>query len=294
MSTQFKRTAILEVLEGIDIILTVKDVRISFNVEKTITKEYNTCNIDVYNLSKKTRELINGDKQFCRLSVGYGANYNTLYFGDLTFVNHVFEDKEIITKIECVDKMNAEKHIAIFEKENANILDFIKKSCSDNGITLAEKVLDKIKDKLNSTVLAGGFSFVGRAKDAFDELSATMGADWSLQDGIVQFLNKGGVLNDTPIYADYTTGLIGIPEGINDVTTKSGSFKRAKDGSIKRPPQAGFMIKTLLNPGIKPGIIFKVKSDKAEINGDMAVHGVTHNGDTHGQNWLSISRCILR
>lgn len=294
MSIQFKRTAIIDVFNGADITVTIKDVRISFNIEKTITKEYNTCNIDVYNLSRKTRDLINGDKQFCRLSVGYGSDYSTLYFGDLTFVNHTFEEKDIVTKIECVDKMNAEKHIKIFETENANILDFIKRSCSDNGIALAKEVLDKIKDKLNTTVLAGGFSFIGRAKDAFDEISATIGTDWSLQDGILQFLNKGGVLSETPIYADYTTGLIGVPEGINDVNTKSGNAKRAKDGSIKRPPQAGFMVTTLLNPNIKPGILMKIKSDKAEINGNMAVHGVTHNGDNYGSNWLSISRCILR
>lgn len=291
---QFGRRAEINIFEGIDKVCTIKDVRTSFNVEKTITKEYNNCNIEVYNLAKKTRDLLTGDNQQIMLLVGYGDNLSTLFFGALTFVNHTFEGTEVITKFESVDKMPVEKNIAIFEKENANIIEFIKKACKDNGITLLDKVLDKIKDKLSQTVLAGGFSFVGRAKDAFDELSATMGADWSLQDGVLQFLDKGGVLDETPLDIDLSTGLIGIPDPINDMATKSGKPRKKKDGSIKTPEKSGYMVKTLLNPIIKPGILMKVRSEKAQINGNVAVHSVTHIGDTHGAMWNSNSRCVLR
>lgn len=295
MSIQFGRKIVVDILSGTDTSVSVDDLHVSFNVEKTITKEYNSCSIEIYNLSKNTRDLITGNNQSMRISVGYGSNVSQIYFGELQYVEHSLQNTDVITKLEGVTKGIVEKNIAIFETENSNILDFIKRVTKEHGLTLNEKTFDKLKERLKDTVFANGLSFVGKMKDLFDEIAPTIKADWSLQDDIIQFIDKGGYLVASDIYLSKDTGLIGTPEKINDISTKSGDFKKKKDGSIKTPDKSGYLITSLLNPNINPAVVLKVNSPFAGIkDGEMIVQGVTHAGSNFNDTWFSKSRCIFK
>lgn len=282
---QFNRNARVDIYVKGVVILSIKDLKISFHVAKDMTKEYNKATVEVTNLSKESRDLINGIGQHFDLLVGYGGEYERIFYGDLVSFEHEFSDTEVVTKFGCVNKTLAEKKIAVFAGESSNVLDIIKKLCKDNAIPLATRTLDKLKTK----IMSGGFSSVGKVKDIFDELSGKLGSVWSNHDDVIYFIEQAGFLEKKDIYLSERSGLIGVPTKIDDITT----VKKQKPTAGRTKVAPGYVINSLLQPKILPGFKISVESKKANIKGDVIVYTVEHKGDTHGSDWTTTMRVVL-
>lgn len=97
MSTLFLRQASLKVAG-----FTIEDLRIKFNVEKSLVGYPNKANIQIYNLKESTRNLIAEDGTLVELFVGY-QNLVLLFSGTVINVIHKKEKTEWITTIYAGD-----------------------------------------------------------------------------------------------------------------------------------------------------------------------------------------------
>lgn len=280
----FNRNAFVDILSNEISDFIIKDVRMKFNIQKTITGEHNSSTIEIYNLSERTRKKIVRDDKQAEIHVGYNGEYSLVSRGDIFSVKHSFDRPDIITRLELLDgKTTAESRLETafsFEK-GISIKDAAKKIVKSFNINLDDLSLSNLSDKF----MSGGLNLAGTAGEIFDEIADELDADWSLQDDILQFVKKGGSLSQQPIYLSDTSGMIGIPERVDDINTSTGMLKKSKRS--KKEPEPGYIVNSLLNPKIRPGSLVNIYSAKQKINGNYIVHTVRHSGDTHGTEWIT-------
>ena len=108
-------------------------------------------------------------------------------------------------------------------------------------------------------------ALVGNGAKRMTDLCRSAGLEWSIQDGGLQLLNIGKALSTTSaIQLDSTTGLIESP-------------------SVDS--QGVLTIKSLLIPGIAPGVLLNVNS--LFVQGGYRVEKVRYAGNTVGQEWYA-------
>ncbi len=94
-------------------------------------------------------------------------------------------------------------------------------------------------------------------------LLKSFGKEWSIQDGMVQVLDKDAALAGTAVFLSEETGMINSPT--------LNSKRRKLKASM------------LLAPDVFPGRLMVLKS--RHINGNFRIEKCTYVGDTHGDDW---------
>lgn len=255
--------------------LFVDKLRVNFQVEKTLQAEPNKASVFIYNLAPSSRSRIREIDHQLILKAGYGEDVGPLllFSGDVTAVANSFEAPDVITKIECNDGGRP-------IRETRDVFSFIEG-------TEAGQVLSEIAAKFGLTIrelpvairrqFIHGFSFAGTAQAALNIVTQKMGLEWSIQNGELQVLASRTALRGAAIAISQRTGLLEVPQPIVDLV----------DNLIQKVPKPGYRIKTLLNPQIEPGKIINLNSTTA--TGSFRVERVTHIGDTHADDFYSIS-----
>lgn len=255
--------------------LTIENLRVQFKVKKTSKKEPNSCDLTIYNLSADSRGKISRDVKLT-VEAGYVGTLAQIFSGDALTVDHVHDGPNWITRIQCNDGERAYRFSTVSEsfKAGTGFGDVFEKVASKTGLDVADAVKfirGEIKDQFTRGFVAHGFAF-----SELDRLLKDRGLDYSIQDGRLQILKAGTASKDSAITLSSSTGLIGSPaHGTGDATT---SKARAEKASILK-------VKSLLQPGIKPGRKLKVES--VDISGSFVARDVLHSGDTAGGDWYS-------
>lgn len=290
------------VLTSADKYLVIEGLRVTFNVTKSLTSTYNKTQIEIYNLSKNTRDQIDkvnkvkdSNNKFY-LNAGYeesGKILPKVGQGDMTLFRHSFEPPNVITKIEASDGLLlGTKQLSFSGKENLKFFDALKNICKEAKAEIDFKGIT-IND-LKNKVMSAGYSFMGKFKDSMDELAESIDADWYIEDDKLSIITRSQTINGfvtIPVISE-ETGMIGIPEKLDDVTTKTG--KQSKKNAGQMPVATGYSVTSLLNPLILPGYVVRVKSNKLGIDHDCKVHDITHRGDTHGREWFSTMKVSIK
>jgi hypothetical protein len=113
-------------------------------------------------------------------------------------------------------------------------------------------------------VFTSDTTFFGLASDALNQICSDAGASWSIQDGnVVILLDDSQPTIETAILLTSDSGLIESPSVTDD----------------------GVNLKSLLNPGIRPGRILSVLSFASQ--GFFKARKVVHTGDTEGNAWYT-------
>lgn len=258
--------------------LTTEALHVIFHVTKTLEKEPNTMNLQVYNLSDGSRSLLDAKGMKIVLEAGYknrdlGTDTRAIIFSGLSrLCDQVHEGPDWITKIQCGDGES------LFQTTRA-VKSFAAGAQFSSAIRFAADQLKVNLGNLNDALNDGGLPFKtfehglavnGSAIDVFDTLMQTAGYSWSIQQGALQLIKKGDQLVEEAVVLSKDTGLIGSPEHTPPHKTKKPSFLTAK---------------SLLNPKIRPGCT--VRMDSVQVKGDFIVQKVVHSGDTHGNDWVS-------
>ena len=292
--SQFKRRASVSILTP-DKELVIEGLRITFRVEKSVLPQFNKSDIEIYNLSKDTRDKIEDVNQQAVLNVGYDApdkSLTKIAKGDILRYKHLFDTPNIVTKLELREgKIAEDTPLSFTGKENESFYNALKKVAKEAKMEIDFKgtTITELKNKL----MSAGYAFNGRLKHAMDELANSVDVNWSISDEKLLLIAKGGYIpGGTIIFLDETCGLIGVPEKIDDVTVNSGKQKK-KNRDLKAV-SPGYIITSLLNPLINPGNVLHIKSKKLEIDSECVVHDVSHSGDTHGAEWISRTKVILK
>ncbi len=263
-------------------------LRIELDITKDLTDETNKSKVKIYNLSEASRTKIEVADLNCEVYVGYEQNGGPvkIFTGSIIQAYSKDEGKDVITELTLSDGQIAIRD-SVF-------------SLSYAPGTLGNKIIQAIADEMGVPVVFGegaefgsfanGYSFIGKGRDALDEICYGSGCDWSIQNGVLQIILAGGVVANKGIVFASDSGLIGSPERIVKSNPKEDEEtpkrkRRRKKGKEKPEKQAGWKIKTLLAPTVNPGDAVKVES--RIITSWFRVEAIKHCGDSHGSDWTS-------
>ncbi len=248
----------------------IRDLRIRFDVQKTIGKEPNTCEVVISNLKRETRTELSAKPLHVRVEAGYDGAPQQVFVGDLRWSESVHRGVDWETKLDIGDGERALKHARVNRafKPGVKARDAVREVATSMGLTVPRLSTD-IERALDNQFVSG-LSLSGSASRELTRLVQPYGIEWSVQDGRLQLLAPGEVRADRPIVINQDAGMIGVPE-------------YGSPPEKKKPPT--LTVQTLLLPAVTPG--GKIFLDTRSVKGLFKVQKVRHQGDTHGSDWSS-------
>lgn len=243
----------------------IKDLRISFNVEKTDTESANKAEIQIYNLTDDTSNKIGKAGNFVIIKAGYiDEGINNLFFGNVTYSLSKKTGTEKILQIQAVDGVNNIQDINITVTYNAGTT--IQKIFNDMvllyGLPLTNTNLILPGQYVN------GYVFTGKVKDALSQVLGRLNLSWTIQNNQLVVIESDKAIERTGLLISPNTGLIGSPEILIDTDTEP----------TEEPP-VKYKIKCLLFPQLFPGVEFKLQSEK--VNGTFKIETAKFTGDNY-------------
>lgn len=248
----------------------VEGLRVQFKVTKTGTKEPNTAEVSVWNLSPETRAAVQMKGAKLIVVAGYTETFRQVFSGDVRTVDHVRDGAHWVTKFQAGDGERAFRHARVSEAFAPGVaaLDVARRLAVLLGLDPGNLTGEVA---VTAVTFTQGYSARGKVSGELSRLLGALGLEWSIQDGRLQVLAPGeAVPGETAIELSPSSGLIGSPEhGSPDATGKPGVLK----------------VKSLLQPDLRPGCRFSLVSDAA--TGGYRAGRVDHAGDTAGGEWYS-------
>lgn len=242
--------------------LSIEQLRVAFEIDKTINEKPNPAKIQVWNLNRDhINQLLSQDYKKVALSVGYGE-LRQIYAGDITKTRIQREGLDFVLTLECSDGHQA------YTQSRAKTT--LKAGATDKQIVEElQKTMPKVQtgaiDIPNQRKLPRGRVLNGNSRDILTKIARNNKADWSIQDGSLIFLPKDKVLSDDAVLVSQDTGMINAPEQTDE----------------------GLELTCLLNPALQIGGLVKVESIIEYFNGEYKIVKLAHSGDGIGGDWHS-------
>ena len=242
--------------------LSIEQLRVAFEIDKTINEKPNPAKIQVWNLNRDhINQLLSQDYKKVALSVGYGE-LRQIYAGDITKTRIQREGLDFVLTLECSDGHQA------YTQSRAKTT--LKAGATDKQIVEElQKTMPKVQsgaiDIPNQRKLPRGRVLNGNSRDILSKIARNNKADWSIQDGALIFLPKDKVLSDDAVLISQDTGMINAPEQTDE----------------------GLELTCLLNPALQIGGLVKVESIIEYFNGEYKIVKLAHSGDGIGGDWRS-------
>lgn len=234
--------------------------RVSFEVTKTLKGEPNKATISVYGVDAETYSTLLAKNRDLVVQLFAGHEIPSL----------VFQGNPVKAGVEF--KIQAPERILMIEaKDGHHAYQRGRLKGSYDGEVPLSQIVEEAAKQLGIPVgvidIPGDMRFTqgihlrGPAHRVLDRLAQSVGSDWSIQNGRLQFLPRNSVRrNSGPLYASSLNNIIGEP-------TKK---------------EKGIELTVMLDPGLLPGDRFEVRSDVLPLfNGVYKAKAVRHTGD----NW---------
>lgn len=276
-------------------------LRVAFSVERDKLPWPNNVELNVYNLSEKTRaRLTEAGPVTARVSAGYKTEPKQLFFGVLDIVEHLKDGTEWVTHMsatDCGEKIKQARVTASFNK-GVLVVDVIRAILATLGLGNGNLDAFSSDPDLRRPLPHGG-ALHGNAVEELAYFLRSANLEFSIQSGKVQFLKIGGGTPNTkgPLLSP-TTGLVGsahlVREKATDLTrpkTKQ-TAKNSVEGALGEHVDLITTIEgtCLLNGAMAPGVPFEIKS--ATVNAQAMACAVKHSGDTRGNDWYTDFKAI--
>jgi hypothetical protein len=247
----------------------------SFRIEKSLKPEPNTCELEIFNLSeehasrlellapKTGKRAIQGIP--CKIEAGYKDSVSQLWLGDLRTVETVVDGPDTVTRLSSGDGekawQNARLHVSYGPK--TPIETALRAVARALGV--GEGNLGKVVSKLKiagSAIFPMGAVISGSASRELVEIARSADLEVSIQDGALQFLDRGRALAGQAIRLAPETGMIGSPTVDNEGV---------------------LTVESLIIPDLKPGALIVVEGKR--VKGNFRATKCTWSGDTAGADW---------
>jgi hypothetical protein len=269
-----------------------------FSITKTIKAEPNVCELTIWNLSaehqaqlEEIRPTTTGAKTSktsgtkavssptklskvqgkattgipCRIEAGYAAGTSLVWLGDLRSVQTLRDGPEWVTTLTSGDGerawVNARQHVSY--GPGTPIATALRAMVKALGIP--EGNLSKVVNDLTisgSSLYPTGKSFTGAVSHQLADFARSAGLEVSVQDGALQFQNRGVADNNAALLVDADHGMIDSPAVDNN-------------GLLS--------VRVLMIPGVKVGSLITL--DAARIKGTYRIQKATWLGDTSSTDW---------
>lgn len=255
---------VITLLNG-DVVKITPELRVQFEVTKSIKGALNNCKIKIYNLNNDKRRKLVKDKEDNRMRLPFlfKAGYDrleTIFKGTVLEAFSEKQGSDFITTINSldggVDYLNSFTSKTVTNNDTKNIL-------SDMPNTHHGKITPR-KKLIRPKVLVGN--------------SAKLIED-SLADDETYFIDeeKLYIIKDDEVLSNYIP-LINVETGLLKTPTKK---------------KQEITIQTLLNPAVKIGCLVKLESVTADwLNGTYKVNTIKYKGDNYGSDWSMEISCL--
>lgn len=244
--------------------LNLHDLKIAFDISKSISSTQNSASIRIWNLSEGNRNALGKELDDITLEAGYTppggeSNVGIIFKGQMRDVEHRREGADIITEISCGDGDKAFRSATIAKSYPAGTP--VQTVIEDVQSEFQKKGLDKGEWKLpeNTGSFKRPYTVCGGCKREMDTLGRGKGFYWSAQNGVMEIVPSDGYIGGVFI--------ISSQSGMVDTPTIT-------DNGVK--------VKTLLNPEIRPNRRVQVISEVLEMNAQDSTYRVsecTYSGD---------------
>jgi hypothetical protein len=262
--------------------LSISNLRITFDIRKTLNWGANTANIRVWNLSQERRSEIKdyGDEITLYAGSEGDGGEQLLFLGDTTNVAHTFAQPEIISRFECGDgeRFLNGRLTNVSYGDDISIRSIVLDMCNLVGLGQPEYF-----EATPNIAWENGFSFTGLFKDGMDKAVKALGLNWSIQNGKVIIAQEALGRQNPPFVINADSGMIGVPE----------RFTYKKRDPFTGNRKVGWKVTTTLRPEIIPGDKVQIEADRINLKGLFTVDTVQHQGDTHGLPWYSQFEVVL-
>lgn len=247
----------------------LKDLHISFSVEKTDAESVNTCKIEVWNLSDESLKFLDEKDNVALLKAGYGSTLPLIFAGEITTVQTELDGADRLTTLEVTDGRVALRDTTISVSINGevNCKDIYEMIAKEMGLTI------DFANDLEFKILPNGYSFVGKGRNALQRIADTNEHNWTIQNGIIQVTLPGRPVTTKGYLLSSETGLISAPKRVT--ISEYGNSK----GSL-----TGWQIKYFLNGAIGINDVVQIKSNY--VNGYYRIHKLNIDGDSHEGDWI--------
>lgn len=276
MTQIFRRKCAVQVLDQ-----AFEDLRVSFNVLRTLRHVPSQAEITLYNVASDLRKQIveaaarrttpaGGLGPRGRVRVRLLAGYETtgvaqVYDGDLREVRIEQQGPDIAVRISAGDGLGSlsTRGAARTFAAGTPLLDILRRAVTDSGLDAGNALAQAESALRGRTVGDGGLATDGNAQRTIDAVVRAAGLEWSVQDGQVQVLAPDRALEGMGVLLSAERGnLIGTPTEDQRRQVKCTS---------------------LMDPNIAPGRLIQLRS--RDLSGNYRVQTVRYVGDTHGQPW---------
>lgn len=249
--------------------LSFEDLRVSFNVTKSVGGKPNKATISIYNVARDeiSADRIRNRKLRVRLLAGYDVP-SLLFEGNP--INHGVsfhrQGADTIMKIQAQDGLR--------RYQNARV------NVSFATETTAKQVVDEAVRQLGlprGTIdidedvrWTNGVTLNGPVTDVLDRVARSLESDWSIQNGKLQILPRNGTR-----------------------TRKGPKFSRDLGNLLEATPtKNGTKVVSLLTPNLSPGDRFELEDDY--LGGIYKAVKVSHKGDTgYSSEFYTTAECRI-
>ncbi len=270
--------------------------RMVFHIEKTSSSDPNKATLEIYNLSRESRDFLDSvQKSRLTIRAGYAdePDIETIFKGTITLTSHRATAPDIATIFEAADGKK-ELREDTFSKsfgENVSALHVFDEILKELKWDRKTKIKD-VNKIIQDVRLGKGFTWNGLGKDALDQLSDILKFNWSFQNEAVKII-VSGVSNDVieTVVLSAETGMIGVPEKSDKDSVRTKKLEKEIEKQRKNEP--GFVVTSLLKPKAEPGGLAFLKSEVLGIDSRFPIGDVVHDGDNFGQPWTSKIKCLI-
>jgi hypothetical protein len=270
--------------------VSITNLRITFDIDKTLTPWPNRSRIRIYNLAPTHREDFEKPDTYVALYAGYAEESGPvlIFSGDVTygFSEIASEQGDVVTTLELGDA-----HVAMRDS---------MVTLSYGGQASAKKILNAIATQMGLAVYidasitdktwSNGFSAHGTGRAALDRVCAGAGWQYSIQNSVIQVVPRGKVTGRQTVILDSTSGLIGYPRRERKYPPHASVTASGKP-RVRHAPLSpyrridGWRVKSLLLPALNPGD--PVQMNSQTIKGLFRVERLLHAGDSDGGEWVT-------
>jgi len=281
MAIQYGREYLLSINDN-EQIRVLSELKIQFEITKSLRGYPNTAKFVIYNTSKETEALLQNDEVKLTLNAGYKNNIKLLFTGQLRNITQGRQGADRIITIYAADGRK-DWETAFYNKTLSDTVD-VESVVKDIAKTFTATPVGELLGLTKPADKLMGQTLSGSSKDMMDQLSEDYGFQWSIQDGeFVTVPNDDAIGKDDVILITPSTGMLGTP-----TITREGAT-----------------VKTLLNGDITPNRLIKIESEGTVVSfgnlffeniketsaqGIYKVYELIHKGDTRGQEWSTESK----
>lgn len=252
-------------------------IHISFSVERSDSTTLNSTKIKVWNLNKSQISVLMTTGCEIQLMAGYGTSRPIVFKGTVSNVNESLDGADRLIEIEAVDGFADLSETVVSLSYGAKTSGYKVFMDVANQLGLPVVFSASAQSILEKSYFSSGYSFIGYAQYALDDVCSISSLAWSIQNGVLQIRKESEGINTYIHLLNKETGLINIPKRVYSSSVSSTDYDTVSDTLY------GYEVEYLMDGSICVGDKVRIESDI--VTGVFMVTTLTIEGDNVEGNW---------